>query len=73
MPVLPQDDLLKIRRSSAKVCVLGERGIVWFGAKCFEILSFCHRMIYDPNQGPSDISSDVLLKIILSPVAVIIF
>ena len=31
------------------------------------MLSFCHRIISDPNQIPSDISSDVLLKIILSP------
>ena len=47
-------------------CVLG-RGIVWFGAKYFEMLSFCHRIISDPNQSLSNISSDVPLKIILSP------
>ena len=46
---------------------VGGRGIVWFGVKYFEMLTFCHRIISDPNQSPSDISSDVLLKIILSP------
>ena len=47
---------------------IGGGGILWFGVKYFEMLTFCHRMISDPNQSPSDISSDVLLKIILSPV-----
>ena len=57
-----------LRWSSAKVYVrIGEGGIVWFGVKYFEILTFCHRIISDPNQSPSDISSNVLLKIILSP------
>ena len=50
------------------VCVcVGGVGIVWFGAKYFEMLPFCHWIISDPNQSPSDIPSDVLLKIILSP------
>ena len=49
------------------VCV-GGGGILWFGVKYFEMLTFCHRIISDPNQSPSDISSDVLLKIVLSPV-----
>ena len=42
-------------------------GIVWFEATYFEMLPFCHRIISDPNQSSSDISSDVLLEIILSP------
>ena len=58
-----------LRWSSAKVYVrIGRMGIVWFGVKYFEMLTFCHRIISDPNQSPSDISSDVLLKVILSPV-----
>ena len=36
--------------------------------KIFELLSFHHRIISDPNESPSDILSDVVLKIILSPV-----
>ena len=48
------------------VCA-GVGRIVWFGEKYFEMLSFCHRIISDPNQSQSDISSDGLLKIILSP------
>ena len=47
------------------MCVLGGWGVdclVWS-----KMLSFCHRMISDPNQSPSDILSDVLLRIILSP------
>ena len=42
------------------VCA-GVGGIVWFGEKYFEMLSFCNGIISDPNQSPSDISSDVLL------------
>ena len=58
-----------LRWSSAKVCVrIGGGGIVWFGAKYFEMLTVCHRIISDPNHSPTDISSDVLLKIILSHV-----
>ena len=50
------------------VCVCVERrGIVWFGAKYFDMLSLCHLIISVPNQSSSDISSDVLYKIILSP------
>ena len=41
-------------------------GLISFGAKYFETLYFCHRIISDPNQSSSDISSGVLLKIILS-------
>ena len=48
------------------VCV-GGGGIVWLGAKYFETLSFCHQIISDPNQSPSDMSSDVPLEIISSP------
>ena len=59
------DDKMEQLRRYVFVC-LG-REVVWFGAKYFEMLSFCHRIISDPNQSPPDISSDVLLKIILSP------
>ena len=57
-----------LRWNSAKVYVRIEGGgIVWFGVKYFDMLTFCNRIISDPNQSPSDVSSDVLLKIILSP------
>ena len=35
--------------------------------KNLETFSFHHRMISDPNESPSDILSDKVLKIILSP------
>ena len=37
-------------------------------SKIFELLSFHHRIISDPNESPSDILSDEVLKIVLSPV-----
>ena len=73
MPIIVQDDLQQQDGAVQRcVCVCwggGRRGggTVWFGEKYFEMLSFCHRIISDPNQSPSDISSDVLLKILLSP------
>ena len=73
MPIKVQDDLQQQAGAVQRcVCWGGGGGTVWFGAKCFEMLSFCHRIISDPNQSPSDISSDVLLKIILSPVHIIL-
>ena len=40
-------------------------------SKIFELLSFHYRIISDPHESPSDILSDVVLKIILSPVKVL--
>ena len=67
MPIKVQDDLQQ-QAGAVQRCVCWGGGTVWFGAKCFEMLSFCHRIISDPNQSTSDISSDVLSEIILNPV-----
>ena len=65
MPIILQDDLQR-QDGAVQRCVCKGEGEL-FSLEYFEILSFCHRMISDPNQSPLDISSDVLLKIILSP------
>ena len=39
-------------------------------AKYSKLLSLYHRIISDPYRSPSDILSDVLCKIILSPVLI---
>ena len=52
------------------VCVvvfLGGGGLFGLKQNISKYYLFCHRMISVPNQSPLDISSDVLLKIILSP------
>ena len=43
------------------VCVLVEGGLFGLQQNVSKFYFFCHRMISDPNQGPSDISFDVLL------------
>ena len=71
MPIKVQDDLQQQAGAVQRCVCWGEREagrrycLVW--RKIFRNAIFYHRIISDPNQSPSDISSDVLLEIILSP------